>query len=125
MTDTTVLRGRVLSFSGDPSTHGDEAVSYWEKGTIVIEDGLITAVGEVGDVVIPTGSSNIDYEDDLILPGFIDGHVHYPQIGVIGSYGTKLLDWLNTYTFPEESKFLDALGSNCKSVSSPAPIFKF
>ena len=41
------------------------------------------------------------------MPGFIDTHVHYPQYRVIASYGTSLLDWLNTYTFVEEQKFSD------------------
>lgn len=104
------LRGRVLSFNDDPSIAAEkDAVSYWEKGVVIIDDGLISAVGDFQSIA-PTLNNKIktiDYGDDLILPGFIDGHVHYPQMGVVASYGAKLIDWLNSYTFPEESKFAD------------------
>ncbi|MCP4296724.1 MAG: amidohydrolase family protein, partial [Proteobacteria bacterium] len=49
----------------------------------------------------------IDYRGRLILPGFIDSHVHFPQTKIIGSYGEQLIDWLNNYAFPEEVKFSD------------------
>ena len=52
-------------------------------------------------------STTIDHRPHLILPGFIDAHVHFPQMQVIASYGAELLDWLNTYTFPEETKFFN------------------
>ena len=48
-----------------------------------------------------------DHSGRLILPGFIDTHVHSPQLDVIASYGTELLDWLNTYTFPAERRYAD------------------
>jgi guanine deaminase len=54
------------------------------------------------------GVAKIDHRPHLLLPGFIDAHVHFPQMQVIASYGAELLDWLNTYTFPEETKFRDA-----------------
>jgi guanine deaminase len=47
----------------------------------------------------------VDHRPHLILPGFIDCHAALPQMQVIASYGAELLDWLNTYTFPEETKF--------------------
>lgn len=97
-----VLKGRILTFNDSPDDY-----DYWEKGCVIIEGGLISAVGDVGLISVPENSRVIDYGDDLILPGFIDGHVHYPQMSVIASYGTKLIDWLNTYTFPEEAKFSD------------------
>ncbi|MFP3354388.1 amidohydrolase family protein, partial [Pseudoalteromonas sp. SIMBA_153] len=48
-----------------------------------------------------------DYRDKLIMPGFIDTHVHYPQIDMIAAYGEQLLDWLNNYTFVTEANFAD------------------
>jgi guanine deaminase len=98
------LKGRVLTFNDvrDPGQY-----DYWEKGCVVLENSHISAVGEAGAVAIPDAAKVIDCGDDLILPGFIDGHVHYPQMSVIASYGAKLIDWLNTYTFPEEAKFSD------------------
>ncbi|TIM94707.1 MAG: guanine deaminase, partial [Mesorhizobium sp.] len=54
------------------------------------------------------GAKKIDHRPHLLLPGFIDPHAHFPQMQVIASYGAELLDWLNTYTFPEETKFQNA-----------------
>ena len=48
-----------------------------------------------------------DYGDCLILPGFVDAHAHYPQTAIIASWGKRLIDWLNAYTFPEEMRFGD------------------
>ncbi|MFP6732430.1 MAG: guanine deaminase [Rhodospirillales bacterium] len=95
-----ILKGRVMTFNQGPDQY-----DFWEKGCVVIEGGHISAVGDPAELALPADSATIDYGDHLILPGFIDGHVHYPQIGVIASYGEKLLDWLDTYTFPEEAKF--------------------
>jgi guanine deaminase len=97
-----VLKGKVLTFKDGPKDY-----SYWENGCVVIEGGMILAVGDAGSISTPENARVIEYGDDLILPGFVDGHVHYAQMGVIASYGTKLIDWLNTYTFPEEAKFSD------------------
>ena len=57
--------------------------------------------------MIPHDALIVDYGKDLILPGFVDGHAHYPQMNVIASFGAKLIDWLNNFTFPEEAKFSD------------------
>jgi len=96
------LKGRVLTFN---DVHDPNQYDYWEKGFVLVESGLISAVGDAGEITIPEGVEIVDHGDDLILPGFIDGHVHYPQMSVIASFGAKLIDWLNTYTFPEEAKF--------------------
>ena len=96
------LKGRVLNFNDglDASQY-----DYWQKGCVVVENGYISTVGDASSVAVPAGAEIVDHGDGLILPGFIDGHVHYPQMSVIASYGAKLIDWLNTYTFPEEAKF--------------------
>ena len=89
MSSPSVLKGKILSFRGDPSVDGDQAVSFWEKGTVILEDGLITAVGD--DIPVPEDATVSDYGDNLICAGFVDGHVHYPQIDIIASYGAQLL----------------------------------
>lgn len=103
-----MLAGRTLSFDGDP-TINQESVRYAEKGAVLVVDGHIVWSGQAGDepADISAGAERHDYGDDLILPGFVDGHVHYPQIGVIASFGAQLLDWLEKYTFPEEARFSD------------------
>ncbi len=102
-----VLRGRVLSFLSEPAGVTDRgSYRYIEDGAVRIEGGLIKAVGDWGDV--ETADAEIaDHRPHLLLPGFIDTHAHYPQMQVIASWGAKLLDWLENYTFPEETKFAD------------------
>ena len=99
------IRGRILSFDTDPVPSKDNSYTYIEKGIVLIDGGYITAVGE--NIRIPEEAKITDYGDYLICPGFIDAHVHYPQINIIASYGEQLLEWLKKYTFPEESRFSD------------------
>ncbi|MGE0500502.1 MAG: guanine deaminase [Rhizobiaceae bacterium] len=110
MTDL-ILRGRTLSFLRWPETKDDlAACRYVEDGALLVRDGKIVASGDHASVVrqAEPGAEVNDHRPHLILPGFVDAHVHFPQMQVIASYGAELLDWLNTYTFPEESKFRDA-----------------
>jgi guanine deaminase len=107
----TLLRGRTLSFLCWPNDTNDHAAyRYEEDGGLLIEGGRIVAAGAYAVVSAKAaeGATRIDHRPHLLLPGFIDAHVHFPQMGVIASYGTELLDWLNKYTFPEETKFRDA-----------------
>lgn len=107
----TLLRGRTLTFLRWPDSIEDHAAyRYEEDGGLLVEDGRIVAAGGYAEVSAKAaeGAARIDHRPHLILPGFIDAHVHFPQMQVIASYGAELLDWLNTYTFPEETKFRDA-----------------
>src|SRR5690625_890740 len=73
-----------------------------------MENGLIQEFGDFNALKMSLGDTPVaHYPQGLILPGFIDAHVHYPQLQVLGSYGTRLIDWLNTYTFPAEQQFSD------------------
>jgi guanine deaminase len=85
-----LLLGQVLSFSGDPFHDGTSAARHETYGAVLVENGLIADVGRA-----------------LISAGFIDAHVHYPQTAIIASWGKRLIDWLNDYTFPEEMRFAD------------------
>ncbi|WP_323717171.1 guanine deaminase [Paracoccus aminovorans] len=98
-----LIRGRTLSFHADP-VETENAFTYHEDGAIVTENGRIAAIGDYADLSDPA-LPEIDHRPHLILPGFIDAHIHFPQVQVIASWGAQLLDWLNTYTFPEESRF--------------------
>ena len=100
-----LIRGRVLTFHADPHETEDNH-RYWEDGALVVDGGTIEAVGDYARLAQP-GLEEIDHRPHLILPGFIDPHIHFPQVQVIASWGTQLLDWLNTYTFPEEARFAD------------------
>lgn len=105
----TILRGRVLTFLEEPQAADDHAsYRYIEDGAVVIGDGKILMVGEWNERAAShhAESEIIDHRPHLILPGLIDPHIHYPQMQVIGSYAANLLEWLNTYTFVEEQKFM-------------------
>ncbi len=112
-----IIRGRVLSFHDDPRLAGATAWRLIDDGAVLIDNGLIAAVGEAGAILAgaPAGAPLDDHRGKLVAPGFIDAHIHYPQTRVIGSYGAQLLDWLNTYTFPEEQKFADP--AHCAEVA--------
>lgn len=104
------VRGRVLTFLAPPQGAGDEAsYRYFVDGLVVVRDGRIAAVGEAAPLLatLPPGTPVDHYPDALILPGFIDPHIHFPQTQVIASYGTQLLEWLEKYTFVEEQRFAD------------------
>ena len=104
----TAIRGAALSYCNDPfQLPLDECVVHEPDALIVMQDGRITRFGaaekELGR--LPDGVPVTEYENCLILPGFIDCHVHYPQTEIIGVYGKHLLEWLHKYTFIAEQNF--------------------
>ncbi len=102
------LRGAALSFHSDPFlTDPADSYTYYPDALIVIEDGRIASVGDAGEARVPQGVPVSHFEDGIILPGFIDAHVHYPQTEMIASYGEHLLQWLEKYTYVTEQKFAD------------------
>lgn len=103
------LRGQTLTFRGDPFMIKTEAAAdFHEDGAVVIEAGRIREVGPAGAVLARhPGIAVESWPGHLIMAGFVDCHIHYPQTAVIASYGAQLIEWLNTYTFPAELKFAD------------------
>jgi guanine deaminase len=101
------LRGRLLWFVADPHDVGEAAHRYVADGVLVIEGGVIRAVGPAEAILptLPAGAEITDHRPHLIMPGFIDAHLHMPQTQVIASYGAQLMDWLERYTFVEEQKY--------------------
>jgi guanine deaminase len=107
--EARVVRGRILTFKNDPAEAGPSAAVYIDDGAVLVTDGRIEAVGEAREVLAlaPEGAAVDDHSGLLVMPGFIDVHIHYPQTQVIASYGAQLLDWLHNYTFVEEQRFAD------------------
>lgn len=106
-----LLRGRLLSFHRAPESLTDTAsYLYEEDGGLLVQDGGIAKMGSYSQVkaAAPEGVEEVDHRPHLILPGLIDTHVHFPQMQVIASYAANLLEWLNTYTFPEECRFVES-----------------
>ena len=108
MSDLTLHLGQTLWFDGNPMIEGPGAARFDARGGIVVQDGHVVARGTADDLRRGYPQAAVeDYGQALILPGFVDAHVHYPQTAMIASWGKRLIDWLNTYTFPEEMRFGD------------------
>ncbi|TXR54275.1 guanine deaminase [Reinekea thalattae] len=106
---TSILCGDLLDFTGNPFHQGEEAVRFQPEGALVIEQGKIIARGPKAEILANYGAQAevTEFTDKLIVPGFIDTHIHLPQTQMIASYGEQLLTWLTEYAFPEEMKFAD------------------
>jgi guanine deaminase len=107
MPDCIALRADLLDFSATPGwdTLADPAVRWRPDHWLLIDaDGRIEAVEAQ-----PPGPDwrRIEHPGRLLLPGFVDGHLHSPQLDVLASHGTELLDWLERYTFPAETAWAD------------------
>ena len=108
------VRGDLLDFVADPGlgtatpTRGaaPSCVRFRPDHWLYIEHGRIVGA-QAADTTPDASWQRVDCSGQLVLPGFIDTHVHAPQLDVIASYGTELLDWLNTYTFPAEARHAD------------------
>ncbi|GAB76646.1 guanine deaminase [Austwickia chelonae] len=104
----TALRGPYLTFEADPFVDdSSRSVRYESDGLIVLAAGQIVDCGPARPLLrtLPPETVIHHYPGRLILPGFVDTHVHFPQSRMIASYGAQLVDWLNTYTFPTELAF--------------------
>ncbi|KJU78382.1 guanine deaminase [Pseudomonas sihuiensis] len=108
-TNIKAYRAAILHSLADPAVVGvEQSYEYFEDGILLIENGKVAQVGAAAELLPKLAGVEVQhYRDALITPGFIDTHIHYPQTGMIASYGEQLLDWLNTYTFPTERQFAD------------------
>lgn len=110
-TPITVIRGRFLDIQKIVSQASEIAdqVRYIEDGVLITEQGKIRWFGtwEDAQAQLPTQIEIQHYPEQLIIPGMIDTHIHFPQTEMVGAYGEQLLSWLNTYTFPTEIQFKD------------------
>jgi guanine deaminase len=103
------VRGEILHFLSDPAAYGAAAVEHFADGILAIRDGHVAELGPAEDMLAKLPSDIVldDYRGKLILPGFVDTHIHYAQTDIIASYGEQLLAWLERYTFPAEARFAD------------------
>jgi guanine deaminase len=104
--DVRAIRASILHFTADPgSGAGDH--EHFEDGLLVIEAGRVARLGPAGPLLasLPGDMEVIDRRGMLVVPGFVDAHVHYAQTDVIASPGRDLLHWLEAYTFPAEARF--------------------
>ncbi|MGL5403886.1 MAG: guanine deaminase [Acinetobacter sp.] len=110
-TPITVVRGRFLDIQKTVAQANQIAdqVRYLEDGVLITEQGKIRWFGTWNDAQdhLPINIEIQHYPEQLIIPGMIDTHIHFPQTEMVGAYGEQLLSWLNTYTFPTEIQFKD------------------
>jgi guanine deaminase len=105
-----VYRARIFTPVADPFAGGvDGSYRWFEDGHLAVDaDGRIRSIGEWSEAPPAEMIDElVDLTGKIITPGFVDTHLHAPQIEMIGSYGGHLLEWLNRYTFPTERKFED------------------
>ena len=107
----TAIRGTFFDIAQvcDSADTIAEHARYLEDGLLFIQNGHILAhmAWQEGEQYLDPHKGYTDLRGKLLLPGFIDTHVHYPQTEMIGAFGEQLLEWLTTYTFPVESQFAD------------------
>lgn len=110
MSTSVLLRGALAHVPGDPWAEGLAALEAWDDGCLAVgADGRISAVGDWSVVRARYPDAEVDdRRGALVLPGLVDAHVHYPQVGVMGSMGRGLLAWLAERTLPHETRFADA-----------------
>lgn len=108
--DLKAFRAEILHFLNDPVVQEEnKSYQYFPDGILIVKNGHVAAVGHFKDLLptLPADLKVVHYPDSLILPGFVDCHVHYPQTEMVAAYGEQLLEWLENYTFPTERQFSD------------------
>lgn len=109
--NSSAIRGAFFDFIDDPWKYGgreQDSARFVPDGLMVVKEGLIADFGPFSEVSARNPGVAVTYLNNrLILPGFIDGHIHFPQVRVLGAYGNQLLDWLQKWIFPEEAKYKD------------------
>lgn len=106
---TKAFRGEILHFLSDPAKDETNSYQHFADGVLVVKNGLVDQLGEAQDI-LPNLADDVEvtvHDNGILMPGFVDTHIHFPQTEIIGSYGEQLLEWLDTYTFPTEAQFGD------------------
>lgn len=115
--ETVGYRAEIVYFKADPAKE-KEATVHYKDGYLIVKDGYVLRSGDYATIKDQPVDQLINYSGKIITPGFVDTHVHYPQITMISEYGEQLIGWLTTYTFPTEIKY-----SNHPYASQEASIF--
>lgn len=104
------IRASLLHCLGSPDpADGQTAVEFIEDGLLLVRDGLVAGLGAADDMLesLPDTVAIDDQRGCLLVPGFIDTHIHYSQTDIVAAHGRQLLDWLEIYAWPGEMRFED------------------
>ena len=109
MSGTSLFRATLFHTRANPF-HDNQALVSHEDGGLLVRDGLIVASGDFSAIRRDAPDASIvDRRGGILLPGFVDAHVHFPQLRIIGRLGLSLLDWLEQAAVPEEARMADAV----------------
>ncbi len=105
-----IFRGEIFHCLADPAdVSDDKSYEFFQDGLMIVKSGIVEAIGSAPELLatLPADIHVTQYTNSLIVPGFIDCHLHYPQTEIIAAYGEHLLEWLEMYAFPAENEFSD------------------
>jgi guanine deaminase len=104
-----IVRAQVIHTPRDPFAEGDGALEAFSDGAVAVGgDGRILATGDFASVVADYPDAPVaDRRRSVLLPGLVDTHVHFPQLGIVGAMGLPLLDWLRERALPHELRLAD------------------
>jgi guanine deaminase len=107
MSGAQLFRATIFHTTASPF-HDASALHAYDDGGLLVRDGRIAACGGFDEVQRAAGGAAVvDWRGGVVLPGFVDAHVHYPQVRIIGRLGRSLLDWLEQAALPEEARMAD------------------
>jgi len=112
------FRGNILHFLSNPTEETPlDSIQCIDDGLLLVENGKINSIGEYSELfkTLDKNTEIIDYSGKILMPGFIDTHIHFPQLEIIAAYGRQLLEWLSLYVFPTEKKYSDETYSSSKA----------
>lgn len=106
-TGALTLRGRLVQWVGNPFQDGPESLLHHQDGLLHAVDGKIVHAGDAQRILAEHPELEPEPVHGILAPGFVDAHLHLPQMRILGAHGEQLLDWLERYTFPAERSFED------------------
>ena len=108
MTERVVYRAALAHCLADPGEDfASPRLESHDDGALIVEDKRIVAAGPAAALLPGIDARVVDFTGSIIVPGFIDCHVHFPQLDIVASYGEQLLDWLDRYAYPGEMRLAD------------------
>lgn len=120
------FKGDIFYFLDNPGTDvNKESYRFVRDGLLVVDDRKIIYAGSPDNLPVEVRQDQIkDYSGKIITAGFVDTHIHYPQIGMIASYGEQLLEWLERYAFPAEAKFAERAHAEMMATEFLSELFR-
>jgi guanine deaminase len=107
MSETELIRATVFHTPDDPFRVSGALRAHIDGG-LLVRDGRIVEAGDFASLLtVAAGAPVTDWRGGYVLPGFVDAHVHFPQLRIVGRLGHSLLDWLETVALPEEARMAD------------------